>query len=56
MPNRAPAIVLACFAFIASFSIVGCGDAQNEVIDQSTVNQESMEAYEAEMNNPAGGV
>ncbi|WP_372718818.1 hypothetical protein [Novipirellula sp.] len=56
MPNRNLSLALACFAFIACFSIGGCGDAQNEVIDQSTVNQESMEAYEAEMNQPTGGV
>jgi len=56
MRHRTPSLVLACCTFIASFTIVGCREAQNEVIDQSTVNQESMEAYEAEMNQPAGGV
>ncbi|GAA5508598.1 hypothetical protein [Novipirellula caenicola] len=56
MRNRTSSLALTCFALIACFSIGGCRDAQNEVIDQSTVNQQSMEAYEAEMNQPAGGI
>lgn len=52
---------LRCLALTAvtaiSILLTGCGgQSENEVIDQSTVDQQAIEDYDAEMNSGGGGV
>lgn len=56
MQNHILVYALSALVGLVGAAVVGCSEAQNEVADVSSIDIESIEDYESQMEKPAGGI